>query len=49
MLTFHDPVFDAKKITEVFNEVLHNPIYTKNAQKLKLISQTTGGRDLVVS
>ena len=26
-LTFKDPIFDAKKITETFNEVLNNPKY----------------------
>jgi len=47
-LTFKEPIFDSKKITEVFNEVLKNPMYRQNMQKLKLQQMTSGGTELAV-
>ena len=48
-ITFKDPIFDAAKITEVFNEILNNPMYRKNMQRLRLIQMTTGGSELAAT
>lgn len=34
MLSYYDPVFDAQKVYEVFNEILSNEIYSHNMKKL---------------
>jgi len=36
-LTFKQPIFDAAKITKTFNEVLNNPMYRENMQRLNFI------------
>ena len=42
-------MFDAKKITDSFNEVLNNPTYKQNMLRLQTIQKTTGGAALAVS
>ena len=46
MRTFKDPIFDAAKITKIFNEILSNPEYRQNMERLRLIQMTSGGVEL---
>ena len=46
--TYAEPVFDEKKVYEIFTEILQNEIYTHNILKLQKIQQTSGGRNQAV-
>ena len=36
---YPEPVFDAQRVYEVFNEILTNELYTKNMQKQQKLSK----------
>ena len=48
VLSYYDPVFDANKVYEVFNEILTNEVYAHNIKKLQTFQKKTGGRNLAV-
>ena len=41
-------MFDAKHVTKIVKDALETPSYQENVLRLKLLSQQTGGRDLLV-
>ena len=48
MKTYRDEKFDDKKVYTVFKEILENPIYAENMQRLQKIQKSSGGRRLAV-
>ena len=43
-LTYKDPAFDHTKVETCFNQILKDPIYKQNIQKLQAMSKMTQGR-----
>ena len=48
MRSYVQPVFDEKKVEEVFREILSEPKYRQNIEKLQLQARMTKGRRRVV-
>lgn len=44
-LTYRQPVFDDKKVVDVFNKVLKDPQYKANVTKLQAIDRMQNGRE----
>ena len=47
-ITYKDKVFDEKHLIKVVKDALENPKYKENIQKMKVCSQVTGGRELMI-
>ena len=48
MVTYEKKMFDEKHVTKIVKDALENPEYQENILKLRLRSEQTGGRDLLV-
>ena len=48
MVTIRQKVFEADHVTKVVKDALENPKYKPNVLKMKMQSEATGGRDLLV-
>ena len=48
VIQIREPVFGVDKVVTVFNEILNNPKYKMNAEKLQAISRGINGREIAV-